>query len=109
AAVRELGFEAIMINSNPETVSTDYDIADRLYFEPITLESVLAICDVEKPDGVLVQLGGQTPLKLAKALAANGVTLLGTSADAIDRAEDRGRFDVMLEQLGLARPASGTA
>ena len=108
-AVRELGFEAIMINSNPETVSTDYDIADRLYFEPITLESVLAICAVEKPTGVLVQLGGQTPLKLARALAANGVPLLGTSADAIDRAEDRGRFDEVLEKLGFMRPASGTA
>ena len=108
-AVRELGFEAIMINSNPETVSTDYDIADRLYFEPITLETVLAICAAEKPLGVLVQLGGQTPLKLAKALAANGVKLLGTSADAIDRAEDRGRFDEVLEKLGLSRPASATA
>src|SRR5262249_51180826 len=94
-----------MINSNPETVSTDYDIADRLYFEPITLETVLAICDVAKPNGVLVQLGGQTPLRLAKALAANGVQLLGTSADAIDAAEDRGRFDAVLEKLGLARPS----
>src|SRR5690606_34760506 len=83
AAARELGFEAIMINSNPETVSTDYDVADRLYFEPITLETVLAICQHEQPHGVLVQLGGQTPLRLAKALAQNGVTLLGTSADAI--------------------------
>jgi carbamoyl-phosphate synthase large subunit len=109
AAVRELGFEAIMINSNPETVSTDYDIADRLYFEPITLESVLAICERENPKGVLVQLGGQTPLRLAKALAVRGVTLLGTSADAIDRAEDRGRFDEVLEKLALARPASAIA
>jgi carbamoyl-phosphate synthase large subunit len=109
AAVRELGFEAIMINSNPETVSTDYDVADRLYFEPITLESVLAICEAEKPEGVLVQLGGQTPLKLAKALAAQGVRLLGTSADAIDRAEDRGRFDAVLETLQLSRPASAIA
>jgi carbamoyl-phosphate synthase large subunit len=108
AAARELGFEAIMINSNPETVSTDYDIADRLYFEPLTLESVLAICETEKPDGVLVQLGGQTPLKLSKALAANGVRLLGTSADAIDRAEDRGRFDELLGKLGIQRPASAT-
>ena len=108
AAARELGFEAIMINSNPETVSTDYDIADRLYFEPLTLESVLAICQTEKPDGVLVQLGGQTPLKLSKALAANGVRLLGTSADAIDRAEDRGRFDELLGKLGIQRPASAT-
>ncbi|MBX3197620.1 MAG: carbamoyl-phosphate synthase large subunit [Labilithrix sp.] len=109
AAARELGFEAIMVNSNPETVSTDYDIADRLYFEPITLESVLAICDVEQPDGVLVQLGGQTPLRLAGALAARGLRLFGTSADAIDRAEDRGRFDAVLEKLGLSRPASAVA
>ena len=109
AAARELGFEAIMVNSNPETVSTDYDIADRLYFEPITLETVLAICDVEKPDGVLVQLGGQTPLRLANGLAARGIHLFGTSADAIDRAEDRGRFDEVLEKLGLERPASGVA
>ncbi|HVJ88356.1 MAG TPA: carbamoyl-phosphate synthase large subunit [Labilithrix sp.] len=108
-AARELGFEAIMVNSNPETVSTDYDIADRLYFEPITLENVLAICEAEKPDGVLVQLGGQTPLRLANALAARGVRLLGTSADAIDRAEDRGRFDAVLEKLGLERPASAIA
>ena len=109
AAARELGFEAIMVNSNPETVSTDYDIADRLYFEPITLETVLAICDVEKPDGVLVQLGGQTPLRLANALATRGIPLFGTNADAIDRAEDRGRFDEVLEKLGLQRPASGVA
>ena len=109
AAARELGFEAIMVNSNPETVSTDYDIADRLYFEPITLETVLAICDVEKPDGVLVQLGGQTPLRLANALAARGIRLFGTNADAIDRAEDRGRFDEVLEKLGLQRPASAVA
>ncbi|MBX3220796.1 MAG: carbamoyl-phosphate synthase large subunit [Labilithrix sp.] len=109
AAARELGFEAIMVNSNPETVSTDYDVADRLYFEPITLETVLAICDVEKPDGVLVQLGGQTPLRLANALAARGLRLFGTSADAIDRAEDRGRFDAVLEKLGLRRPASAVA
>jgi carbamoyl-phosphate synthase large subunit len=109
AAARELGFDTIMVNSNPETVSTDYDIADRLYFEPITLESVLAICEREKPEGVLVQLGGQTPLRLANALAARGVRLLGTSADAIDRAEDRGRFDAVLEKLGLKRPASAVA
>ncbi len=109
SAARELGFETIMINSNPETVSTDYDIADRLYFEPVTLESVLAICAAEKPDGVLVQLGGQTPLKLSTALAARGVKVLGTSADAIDRAEDRGRFDEVLEKLGFARPASAVA
>ena len=109
AAARELGFETVMVNSNPETVSTDYDIADRLYFEPITLESVLAICEVERPDGVLVQLGGQTPLRLANLLADRGVRLLGTSADAIDRAEDRGRFDAVLSKLGLERPASAIA
>ena len=109
AAARELGFEAIMINSNPETVSTDYDIADRLYFEPITLENVLAVCDVEKPMGVILQLGGQTPLRLAKALAEHGVPLVGSSAEAIDRAEDRERFDQVLEKLGLARPASAVA
>jgi carbamoyl-phosphate synthase large subunit len=109
AAARELGFEAIMVNSNPETVSTDYDIADRLYFEPITLETVLAICEREQPEGLLVQLGGQTPLRLANALAARGLRLFGTSADAIDRAEDRGRFDAVLEKLGLMRPASAVA
>ncbi len=109
SAIRELGYEAIMINSNPETVSTDYDVADRLYFEPLNLETVLAVCAAEKPEGVLVQLGGQTPLGLARALEARGVTLLGTSADAIDRAEDRGRFDEVLEKLGLERPASAVA
>ncbi|MCL2726383.1 MAG: carbamoyl-phosphate synthase large subunit [Polyangiaceae bacterium] len=108
-AVRELGFEAVMINSNPETVSTDYDMADRLYFEPVTLETVLAVCNAEKPDGVLVQFGGQTPLKLAKALEARGIRLLGTSGDAIDRAEDRGRFDEVLAKLGLERPESAIA
>jgi carbamoyl-phosphate synthase large subunit len=109
SAIRELGFEAIMINSNPETVSTDYDAADRLYFEPLSLETVLAVCATEKPAGVLVQLGGQTPLGLARGLEARGITLLGTSADAIDRAEDRGRFDEVLEKLHLERPASAIA
>jgi carbamoyl-phosphate synthase large subunit len=108
-ALRELGFETIMVNCNPETVSTDYDTADKLYFEPLTLEDVLAICDEEKPEGVIVQFGGQTPLKLSVALEARGVRLLGTPADAIDRAEDRGRFDAVLEKLRLARPRSGTA
>ena len=108
-AARELGFETIMINSNPETVSTDYDVADRLYFEPITLESVLAICEAEKPTGVLVQLGGQTPLRLAKGLVENGIRIFGTSAEAIDAAEDRGRFDTVLEKLGLMRPESAVA
>jgi carbamoyl-phosphate synthase large subunit len=108
-ALRDLGFETIMVNCNPETVSTDYDTADRLYFEPLTLEDVLAICDVEKPEGVVVQFGGQTPLKLAVPLEKRGVKLLGTSADAIDRAEDRGRFDDLLTKLALKRPKSGIA
>jgi carbamoyl-phosphate synthase large subunit len=108
-ALRELGFETVMVNCNPETVSTDYDTSDRLYFEPLTLEDVLAICDEEKPDGVVVQFGGQTPLKLAVPLESAGVRLLGTSADAIDRAEDRGRFDALLTKLALRRPKSGIA
>jgi len=108
-ALRELGYVTVMVNCNPETVSTDYDTSDRLYFEPLTLEDVLAICDEEKPDGVIVQFGGQTPLKLALALEQRGVHLLGTSADAIDRAEDRGRFDEVLTKLALKRPKSGIA
>ena len=98
-----------MVNCNPETVSTDYDTSDRLYFEPLTLEDVLAICDEEKPMGVIVQFGGQTPLKLAVPLEQRGVKLLGTTADAIDRAEDRGRFDELLTKLSLKRPRSGIA
>ncbi|MBX3203492.1 MAG: carbamoyl-phosphate synthase large subunit [Labilithrix sp.] len=108
-ALRELGYETVMVNCNPETVSTDYDTADRLYFEPLTLEDVLAICDEEKPEGVIVQFGGQTPLKLAVPLEKAGVKLLGTTADAIDRAEDRGRFDDLLTKLALRRPRSGIA
>ncbi|HWL87578.1 MAG TPA: carbamoyl-phosphate synthase large subunit, partial [Polyangiaceae bacterium] len=108
-AVRRLGYEAVMVNCNPETVSTDYDISDRLYFEPLTLEDVLAIVEEEKPEGVIVQFGGQTPLKLAVPLERAGVKLLGTSADAIDRAEDRGRFDELLTKLALKRPRSGIA
>jgi carbamoyl-phosphate synthase large subunit len=108
-ALREEGFEALMINCNPETVSTDYDTSDRLYFEPLTLEDVLAIVDREKPAGVIVQFGGQTPLKLAVALERAGVKLLGTSADSIDRAEDRQRFGEVLDKLGLKAPAWGTA
>jgi carbamoyl-phosphate synthase large subunit len=108
-ALREMGFETVMVNCNPETVSTDYDTSDRLYFEPLTLEDVLDIVDEEKPEGVIVQLGGQTPLKLAVPLEKHGVRLLGTSADAIDRAEDRGRFDEMLSKLALKRPRSGVA
>jgi carbamoyl-phosphate synthase large subunit len=108
-ALREEGFETIMVNCNPETVSTDYDTADRLYFEPLTREDVLSICDVEKPDGVIVQFGGQTPLRLAVGLGQAGVRLLGTSADAIDRAEDRQRFGEVIEKLGLKAPPYGTA
>jgi carbamoyl-phosphate synthase large subunit len=108
-ALRELGFETIMVNCNPETVSTDYDTADRLYFEPLTLEDVLDICEEEKPEGVIVQFGGQTPLKLAVPLEQRGVRLLGTSADAIDRAEDRERFDALLTKLALKRPRSAIA
>ncbi|HEY2517925.1 MAG TPA: carbamoyl-phosphate synthase large subunit [Polyangiaceae bacterium] len=108
-ALRAQGFETIMVNCNPETVSTDYDTSDRLYFEPLTLEDVLAICDEEKPIGVIVQFGGQTPLKLSVPLEQRGVKLLGTTADAIDRAEDRGRFDELLTKLSLKRPRSGVA
>ncbi len=108
-ALREEGFEAIMVNCNPETVSTDYDTSDRLYFEPLTREDVLEIIDVEKPDGVIVQFGGQTPLRLAVPLQKAGVKLIGTSADAIDRAEDRQRFGELVRKLGLRAPAWGTA
>ena len=95
-AMREDGYETIMVNCNPETVSTDYDTSDRLYFEPVTLEDVLAIVDVEKPTGVIVQFGGQTPLKLADDLARLGVPIIGTSPEAIDRAEDRERFQQLV-------------
>jgi carbamoyl-phosphate synthase large subunit len=108
-ALKELGFETIMVNCNPETVSTDYDTSDRLYFEPLTFEDVMAIVREEKPHGVIVQFGGQTPLKLAVPLARAGVPILGTSADAIDRAEDRERFDAILTKLGLRRPEGGIA
>lgn len=107
-AMRNLGYETIMINCNPETVSTDYDTSDRLYFEPLTLEDVLEIVDVEKPKGVVVQYGGQTPLKLARALEAAGVPILGTSPDAIDRAEDRERFQWLVQKLGILQPPNGT-
>jgi carbamoyl-phosphate synthase large subunit len=103
-ALRELGIETIMVNCNPETVSTDYDTSDRLYFEPLTFEDVMSIIEVEKPEAVVVQFGGQTPLKLAVPLSRAGVKLLGTSAEAIDRAEDREKFDVVLEKLHLRRP-----
>jgi carbamoyl-phosphate synthase large subunit len=108
-ALREDGYETIMINCNPETVSTDYDTSDRLYFEPLTREDVLEIIDAEQPEGVIVQFGGQTPLRLAVPLMNAGVKLLGTSADAIDRAEDRQRFGDLLAKLGLRAPAWGTA
>jgi carbamoyl-phosphate synthase large subunit len=108
-ALRDAGFETIMVNCNPETVSTDYDTSDRLYFEPLTLEDVLAIVDKEQPHGVIVQFGGQTPLKLAVALERAGVPILGTPPDAIDRAEDRERFDLVLDELRLKRPPSGMA
>jgi carbamoyl-phosphate synthase large subunit len=107
--VRESGRDAVMINCNPETVSTDYDTSDRLYFEPLTLEDVLGVCEVERPEGVIVQFGGQTPLKLAAGLAAAGVPILGTSIDAIDHAEDRGRFGALLDSLGFKAPPYATA
>lgn len=107
-AMREDGYETIMVNCNPETVSTDYDTSDRLYFEPITLEDVLEIVRIEKPKGVIVQYGGQTPLKLARALEANGVPIMGTSPDAIDRAEDRERFQHAVDRLGLKQPDNAT-
>jgi carbamoyl-phosphate synthase large subunit len=108
-ALREIGFETIMVNCNPETVSTDYDTSDRLYFEPLTLEDVLEIVDLEKPEGVIVQFGGQTPLKLAKALAEAGVPMWGTSVDSIDIAEDRERFGVLVKQHEILVPDHGTA
>ena len=107
-ALREMGYESIMINSNPETVSTDYDISDKLFFEPLTLEDVLHVVKREKPEGVIVQFGGQTPLNLAKGLFAAGVPILGTSPDAIDRAEDRQRFLEIVNKLDLKQPASET-
>jgi carbamoyl-phosphate synthase large subunit len=108
-AMREDGYETIMVNCNPETVSTDYDTSDRLYFEPLTLEDVLEIVDKEKPLGVIVQYGGQTPLKLALDLEANGVPIIGTSPDMIDAAEDRERFQKLLHELGLRQPPNATA
>jgi carbamoyl-phosphate synthase large subunit len=107
--VRELGRGAVMVNCNPETVSTDYDTSDRLYFEPLTAEDVLAVCEQEHPEGVIVQFGGQTPLKLARTLEEAGVPLLGTPVDAIDLAEDRGRFGALLCELGVKHPPYGTA
>jgi carbamoyl-phosphate synthase large subunit len=108
-AMREDGYETIMVNCNPETVSTDYDTSDRLYFEPVTLEDVLEIVRVEQPKGVIVQFGGQTPLKICRALEEAGVPIIGTTPDAIDRAEDRERFQQMVQRLGLRQPANATA
>jgi carbamoyl-phosphate synthase large subunit len=108
-ALKEMGIESIMVNSNPETVSTDYDTSDKLYFEPLTREDVLHIVEKEQPEGVIVQFGGQTPLNLAVPLAKMGVPILGTSPDAIDRAEDRERFQQFLQKLGLTQPANATA
>ena len=108
-AFREMGYRTVMVNSNPETVSTDFDISDALYFEPLTLEDVLEIVQLERPIGVVVQLGGQTPLRLARALEREGVAILGTSPDAIDAAEDRKRFEALARELGVAQPPSGTA
>ena len=107
--LREDGFETIMVNCNPETVSTDYDTSDRLYFEPLTLEDVLEVIAKEKPEGVIVQYGGQTPLKLSRALEAAGAPIIGTSPDSIDMAEDRERFQVLVKNLGLKQPANATA
>ncbi|WP_420264617.1 carbamoyl-phosphate synthase large subunit [Candidatus Magnetominusculus dajiuhuensis] len=108
-ALKDLGYETIMVNCNPETVSTDYDTSDRLYFEPLTIEDVLAIIEIEQPEGVIVQFGGQTPLKLAVPLEREGVRVLGTSADAIDRAEDRKRFKELIDKLRLKQPENETA
>jgi carbamoyl-phosphate synthase large subunit len=108
-ALSEAGYETIMVNCNPETVSTDYDTSDKLYFEPLTYEDVMDIIDLEQPDGVLVTFGGQTPLKLARSLEEAGVPILGTSPESIDLAEDRRRFSEVLDRLGIAYPAAGTA
>ncbi len=108
-ALRDLGYETIMVNCNPETVSTDYDTSDKLYFEPLTVEDVLSIYYKEKPEGVIVQFGGQTPLNICKALEKAGVKILGTSTDAIDLAEDRDRFRIMMQKLGIPQPESGMA
>ena len=108
-ALKELGFETIMVNSNPETVSTDYDTSDKLYFEPLTFEDVMNIVDKEKPDGIIVQFGGQTPLNLAKKLKEAGAPIIGTSVESIDRAEDRDKFSKLIKELGINQPPNGSA
>ena len=108
-ALQKVGYETIMINCNPETVSTDYDVSDRLYFEPLTLEDVLQVIDIEKPEGIIVHYGGQTPLKLARALEKSGANIIGTSPESIDLAEDRERFQKMIQKLNLKQPVNGTA
>ena len=108
-ALREAGYETVMVNCNPETVSTDYDTSDRLYFEPLTVEDVLAVCEAEKPVAVVVQLGGQTPLNLARELEARGVPIAGTAPDDIDAAEDRERFSALCRELGIQQPPHGIA
>src|SRR4029453_8174419 len=108
-AFKEEGYETIMVNCNPETVSTDYDTSDRLYFEPLAFEDVMNVLELEKPEGVVIQFGGQTPLRLAIPLANAGVKILGTSPDAVDLAEDRKRFSALLDRLGIDQPESGTA
>ncbi len=108
-SLREAGYETVMVNCNPETVSTDYDTSDRLYFEPLTIEDVLEVAEREKPVGAIVQFGGQTPLKLSVPLEKAGLPVLGTSPDAIDRAEDRERFAKLIEKLGLTQPENGVA
>src|SRR5262249_44314729 len=106
---RALGYEAVMVNCNPETVSTDYDTSDRLYFQPLRLEEVLAVCEREQPDGVAIQFGGQTPLKLARGLEAAGFRIMGTPFDAVDLAEDRERFGALIDRLGIRCPEWGIA
>ena len=108
-AIRDAGYESIMVNCNPETVSTDYDTSDKLYFEPLTAEDVLSIYEKEKPEGVIVQFGGQTPLNLAKELEEAGVKILGTTPETIDLAEDRDRFRKCMTKLGIPQPESGMA
>ena len=108
-ALKEMGFETIMVNSNPETVSTDYDTSDRLYFEPLTFEDVMNIFEAEKPDGVVVQFGGQTPLNLARRLSQAGVPIIGTSVDSIDLAENREHFSKLMDKLGIKQPDNASA